>query len=378
MQNLLIYFWAFSILAIFIGRWLVHRIDGRKYFTTPSPTQLNTYEIAALREERKGVIHTALFNLWNAKLIEISPEKRKSISFSLKNAKLIKVSGEDRDAEVKITSSNNLAPKNTVEAILYHFIAEQPRKPKEFFYQDSFHQQMDTELETTYQKLEKLHLRRTTEQLENMKKIPKMVLWLILGIAIVNVILLSNGSMFLLFSLILLYIILSTVYYRMSVLGNQYLKKLTKHFEEVSFAQWIIGAVCLIALFRIIQILSDEAALLIFSLAPLFIILKITFSSMSYRMSVLGKRHLKELKTHFERVKIEEHKDFDPALRVAIFGISGLIGFEMFSVFQEAFIYGSASSYDISGGGCGCGGGCGGGSDGSSGGCGGCGGGGGD
>ncbi len=321
MQNLLAYFWTFSILAIFIGRWLVHRIDGRKYFTTPSPTQLNTYEIAALRQERKGVIHTALFNLWNAKLIEISPEKRKSISFSLKNAKLINVSGEDRNAEIKITSSNNLAPKNTVEAILYRFIAEQPRKPKEFYYQDSFHQQMDAELETIYQKLEKLHLRRTTEQLENMKKIPKIVLWLILG---------------------------------------------------------MVGAVFLIALFSSIQILSDEAALLIYSLIPLFIILKITFSSMSYRMSVLGKRHLKELKTYFEWAKTEERKDFDPALRVAIFGISGLIGFEMFSVFQETFIYGSASSYDISGGGCGCGGGCSGGSDDSSGGCGGCGGGGGD
>ena len=299
MQNLLAYFWMFSILAIFIGRWLVHRIVGRKYFTTPSPTQLNTYEIAALREERKGVIHTALFNLWNAKLIEISPEKRKSISFSLKNAKLIKVSGEDRDAEVKITSSNNLAPKNTVEAILYHFIAEQPRKPKEFFYQDSFHQQMDTELETTYQKLEKLHLRRTTEQLENLKKIPKIILWLILG---------------------------------------------------------VVSAAFVLPLFYGLPI-SNGSHFLIYSLIPLYMIGGGIFSTVDYRMSVLGKRYLKELKTHFERVKIEEHKDVDPALRVAALGISGLIGFAMFSVFQDAFIYGSASSYDISGGGCGGGGG---------------------
>jgi len=318
MQNLLAYFWAFSILAIFMGRWLVHRIDGSKHFPMPSPTQLNAYEIAALREERKGIIHTALFNLWNTKLIEISAEKRKSISFSLKTAKLINISGENRGAEIKITSSNNLAPKNTFEAILYRFIAEQPRKPKEFFYQDSFHQQMDTALETTYQKLEKLHLRRTTEQLENMKKIPKIVLWLILG---------------------------------------------------------MVGAGFVLPFFSIIP-LSNDLPLLIYSLIPLYIILKITFFTMYSRMSVLGKRHLKELKTHFERVKIEEHKDFDPALRVAVLGISGLIGFAMFSVFQDAFLEGSASFYDISGGGCG--GGCSGGSDGSSGGCGGCGGGGGD
>jgi uncharacterized protein (TIGR04222 family) len=317
-EVLLVYFWAFSILAIFIGRWLMIRADGSKHFPMPSPTQLNAYEIAALREERKGIIHTALFNLWNTKLIEISAEKRKSISFSLKTAKLINISGENRGAEIKITSSNNLAPKNTFEAILYRFIAEQPRKPKEFFYQDSFHQQMDTALETTYQKLEKIHLRRTTEQLENMKKIPKIVLWLILG---------------------------------------------------------MVGAVFVLPFFGIIPLVNDLAVLIIYSLIPLYIILKITFFTMYSRMSVLGKRHLKELKTYFEWAKTEEHKDFDPALRVAIFGISGLIGFEMFSVFQETFIYGSASYNDSSGGGCG--GGCSGGSDGSSGGCGGCGGGGG-
>jgi len=179
---------------------------------------------------------------------------------------------------------------------------------------------MDAELETIYQKLEKLHLRRTTEQLENMKKIPKIVLWLILG---------------------------------------------------------MIGAVFVLPIFSIIP-LSNDLPLLIFSLIPLYMIGGIIFSTVHYRMSVLGKLYLKELKTYFEWAKTEERKDFDPALRVAIFGISGLIGFEMFSVFQETFIYGSASSYDISGGGCGCGGGCSGGSDDSSGGCGGCGGGGGD
>ncbi len=73
MQNLLAYFWAFSILAIFIGRWLMlNRVEGSNRFPMPSPTQLNTYEIAALREERKGIIHTALFNLWNTKLIEVN------------------------------------------------------------------------------------------------------------------------------------------------------------------------------------------------------------------------------------------------------------------------------------------------------------------
>ncbi len=300
MQYFLVYFWTFSILAIFIGRWLVHRIDGSKYFAMPSLTQLNTYEIATLREERKGVIHTALFNLWNAKLINVS--------------------GRKQDAEIKITSSNNLAPKNTFEAILYRFIAEQPRNPKDFFNQASFHPKIDTELENTYQKLEKLHLKRTPEQLENMKKIPKIILWLILG---------------------------------------------------------VVSAAFILPFFGIIPLLND-LPLLIFSLVPLYIILKIAFFNIYYHMSILGKRYLKELNTHFKWLKTEERKDVDPALRVAIFGIAGLAGFAMFVGFEEAFAGSISVTFSNESANGGCGGGCSGGGDGSSGGCGGCGGGGGD
>jgi len=38
----------------------------------PSPTSLNPFEIAALRDGRKGVIQTALFNLYNRELLTIT------------------------------------------------------------------------------------------------------------------------------------------------------------------------------------------------------------------------------------------------------------------------------------------------------------------
>jgi len=293
-QDFLVYFWTLSILAIFVGKWLMSRVDGSKHFSMPSPTQLNTYEIAALREERKGVIHTALFNLWNAQLIEVS--------------------GKNQDAQVQITSKNNLAPKNSFEAMIYRFIAQQPRNPKEFFNQASFHSQMDAELETVYQKLEKLHLRRTEQQSQSAKKIFKTLMWLIFGI----------GGTKLIF-------------------GFFYGRPLT---------------------------------FLVLSMFAMFIIMIIVFSGEDSRISTLGKRYLKALKNYLKTTDKHPSKEVDPALKVAALGIAGLAGIAMFSTFQEAFAASANSTVSSDSSGGGCGGGCGGGSDGGGGGCGGCGGGG--
>lgn len=295
-SDFLIYFWTFSIVAIFIGRWLMSRADESKHFAMPSPTQLNPYEIAALREERKGVIHTALFNLWNADLI--------------------KVEGKNQDAEVKITSKNNLVPKNTFEAMIYNFIAEQPRNPKEFFNQASFHPSMDAELETIYQKLEKLHLRRLESQYQQAKKIGDLIYWTIIVIGL---------------------------------------------------AKLFFG------------IMRDRPiGFLVISLIAMFIIGAITLSPRPAYLSALGKRYLKALTKYLKNADKQYIRNLDPALRVAVLGIAGLTGLAIFSTFQEAFAASatSISSSSESGGG-GCGGGCGG-SDGGGGGCGGCGGGGGD
>lgn len=290
--DFLVYFWTFSIVAIFIGRWLMNRADGSKHFAMPSPTQLNTYEIAALREERKGVIHTALFNLWNADLIEVS--------------------GKNQDAQVQITSKNNLAPKNTFEAMIYNFIAQQPRNPKEFFNQASFHSQMDAELETIYQKLEKLHLRRFESQYQQVKKIGNIVFWLIMA---------------------------------------------------TGFAKLFFG------------IIKDRpVAFLVISLIIMFFVGLIALSPQPAYLSTLGKRYLKALKSYLKTIDKYPSKEVDPALKVAVLGIAGLAGIAMFVGFQEAFAASANSSSDSSGGGCS--GGCGGSDGGGGGGCGGCGGGG--
>lgn len=291
-QDFLIFFWIYSIAIIVLGKWLVKRVDGSNYFTMPSPRQLTTYEIAALREERTGVIHTALFNLWNTQLIEIS--------------------GKHQHAEIKITSSNNLVPKNTFEAILYRFIAEQPRKPKDFFEQAPFHAHIDQELAHIYSKLEQLHLRRTSKQLKNLKRIVTSCGWLIAGV----------GGMKLLLGF---------------VRGHPIL--------------WLL-----------------------FSLIVLLVMHHLTFSDTTNHLSQLGKSYLTSLKKHLKNDHTGGYHH-DPALKVAALGIAGLSGLTMFYAFQDAFAASDAHKKTLSsgdsGGGCGgsdagstggCGG-CGGGGD---------------
>ncbi|MEY3219882.1 MAG: hypothetical protein RIT27_1239 [Pseudomonadota bacterium] len=295
-QDFLMFFWIFFGAAVVVGRWLMGRADESKHFSMPSPSQLNTYEIAALRDGRKGVIHTALFNLWQADLI--------------------KVSGKNQDAHISLVSPQHLAPKNNFEAILFHYIKEQPRKPADFFSASSIHDELNNALENSYQKLEKLHLRRTEEQLANVKRIGNVFFWSIM------------------------------------ILG------LTKLYFGITYGRPVL--------------------FLVISLVIAFIVGLIVFSPSNPFLSTLGKRYLKSLQKHFSKTQNAMKMDIDPALRVAIFGVAALAGFAIFAEFQEAFAASAMSSNSSSGGcGGGCGGSDGGGSDGG-GGCGGCGGGGGD
>ncbi|KHD09170.1 hypothetical protein PN36_02985 [Candidatus Thiomargarita nelsonii] len=65
----LIYLILFSIFCIVIGKRWIKAADDSNQYSMPDVTSLNSNEIAALRDGRKGVIQTALFDLWNRKLI---------------------------------------------------------------------------------------------------------------------------------------------------------------------------------------------------------------------------------------------------------------------------------------------------------------------
>ncbi len=286
------YFWVFSIFAILISRGLISADDDSEKFEMPSIKQLKLYQIAALREGRKGIIHTALFNLWQKNLIHIS--------------------GKNQDAEIRINSDKDIHIEEPFEQIIYCYLAEQPRKPANFFDNSSLHNKIDVELHEIDRKLEEYHLRLSGEQ--------------------------------------------------MAVIENR--NKKIRNFCLLSIA----GLGGLKLTFGILR--NKPIIFLVISLIFLLLIGGILLSpSLSVR-SRLGDSYLKTLKDHFEWMKTEERSGFDPALRVAILGIAGLAGLVIFNEFQEAFAASETASSSSSGGGCG--GGCGGGG----GGCGGCGGGG--
>jgi len=52
----------------------------------PSFTHLDPFEIAALRDGRKGVIYTALFKLWNSELLTLSGKGHKATIYRTTNA----------------------------------------------------------------------------------------------------------------------------------------------------------------------------------------------------------------------------------------------------------------------------------------------------
>jgi len=277
------YFWAFSILAMLIGWWLMKRIDKSMLFPISTLDQLDVYEISALRDRRKAVIHTALFNLWNEKLIEVS--------------------GKDQDAEIKITSSNNLAPNNTFEETLYNFIKEQPRNPNDFFEQAPFHTQFDKTLQPVYRKLEELHLRRDHQTYKRTKKIGNRIFWLITAIGLIR------------------------LFWGDAPIPNE--RVLLFCAVVIPFAVGILG------------------------LSP--------YPRVPF-LSRLGERYLNQWKKYIKNVHRNPVGNLNPALRVAVLGVSGLAGLAIFAKFEEAFAasISSGSSVGIDSGDGGCGGGCGG------------------
>ncbi|EDN67031.1 hypothetical protein BGP_0305 [Beggiatoa sp. PS] len=79
--------------------------------------------------------------------------------------------------------------------------------------------------------------------------------------------------------------------------------------------------------------------------------------------TTLGRRYQEQLIQHFEWLQSTNTDEMNPALMVALFGVTALVGFEAFAPFEETFAQSTTSS--ISSGGCGgsdggCGGGCGG------------------
>jgi len=268
-----------SIAAIVIGGiWI--NADGSTHYHKPELTDLKPFEIAALRDGRKGVIQMALFNLWMHKLLMIK--------------------GRGNTVNVRRKAEINWHASGNIEKAIYQF-AHTSRKPTEFFTDSTLQKQIDAYINPINQRLEELHLKHTKLKLKRIWVVFWITLFAVLGIC-------STGL---------------------------YIGIIVGHRTELLF------------IFLVVTIVFG------------FKVLKPT------RKTRLGSLYYKRLAKHFEWAKDEHHKEIDSSFRVAVFGITGLVGLDIFDSFRNAFL--PVSGPGGSNGGCG---GCGGGS-GSSGGCGG-------
>ncbi|HHB92011.1 MAG TPA: TIGR04222 domain-containing membrane protein [Thioploca sp.] len=208
------YFIIFSISCIFIG-WLIIRADGSNNHSLPELNKLNLFEIAALRDGRKGIIQTALFNLWQQKFLIVS--------------------GKNNMVKIRKKIIPDKQPKNSIEDIIYQFTIN-PRKPTEFFTNASLRSRIDFHIKPINNTLENLHLKRTNFKLKQAWIICCLISFVVIGTAITRLYFeMSTGRPIIL--MFLLTIIMSILIFkflkpnRNTRLGQLYQDKLNKHFE---------------------------------------------------------------------------------------------------------------------------------------------------
>ncbi|MDM8569315.1 TIGR04222 domain-containing membrane protein [Thiotrichales bacterium HSG1] len=208
------YFIIFATSCIFIG-WLIIRSDGSNGHPLPELNELNPFEIAALRDGRKGVIQPALFNLWKQKFLITS--------------------GKKNTTKVRKKIIPDKQPVNGVEDAIYQF-ATNPRKPIEFFTNPSLRSNIDLHTKSINKTLEGLHLKRTSFKLKQAWVVCCLISLIVIGIAGIRLYYeMYTGRPIVL--MVLLTTIMATLIFkflkpsRNTNLGQYYQHKLSKHFE---------------------------------------------------------------------------------------------------------------------------------------------------
>jgi len=100
--------------------------------------------LAALRDGRKGVIQTALFNLWH----------KDKLSVTGKGQTAVICRNPDADSAV---------PLSSIEETIYQFITTASLNPTYFFQDKSLHKAVDLHLKPINRVLEGAHLKQTEE-----------------------------------------------------------------------------------------------------------------------------------------------------------------------------------------------------------------------
>jgi uncharacterized protein (TIGR04222 family) len=219
--NFLIHFSIFSTVCIALGWFWLRLSDSSTSYSLPALTRFSPFEIAALRDGRKGVIQTALFSLWHKGDLSVA--------------------GKGRTAVIHRNNFERSTPLNPIEETVYQFTSMFSRDPTYFFRNKSLHKAVDIQLKSINRTLEGAHLKKTEAALTSALIIRSLVLFLILGIGLTKLFFGFYYDKPILFLVILL-IIFTFIVFRVlkptltTRLGRRYLKKLNDHFAWVKSA----------------------------------------------------------------------------------------------------------------------------------------------
>ena len=201
-------------LNIIIICWLWINADGSITYQLPDLTRFDSIAIAQLRGGRKLAIQTAIFQLYDQKLIYFS--------------------GEGKDAKVKIWKQSQ-PPSGAVENEIYQFVQSR-KKLSDLFSDSGLQERIDTHLDPIQRELEQLHLARTKSDRMRVWTITALVYLIMLGIGGAKLFLgIARGRpvlflvLLLIASVIVAFVILKPTS-SPTRLGRRYLKEMEKHF----------------------------------------------------------------------------------------------------------------------------------------------------
>lgn len=238
----LIYFILFSIICIFMGWLLILELDDSAYRSLPSAS-LTPFEIAALRDGRRGIIYTALFSLWQHQRITLF----------------------DNIREAKIKAISLESPQDQFEQIIFNFIGQKTRSPREFFENTFLHLQLDKAIEPLNRKLERWYLRKTPSQLRQVKQVLWVTLLTIWIVGVGKLVFLPPNISVVFLVIFLNLVTLMTICWILPLkntrLGQQYLQELTQHYKQLQVQQSIhLDSIQLIAILGVVDLSDLEAS----------------------------------------------------------------------------------------------------------------------
>ncbi|WP_417908665.1 TIGR04222 domain-containing membrane protein [Candidatus Electronema sp. PJ] len=214
----LLYFLIFSIVCIILARLVLKQLEGADKLTLPPVSHFKPSAYAYLRGGLPEVIRTAMFSLWQKRVVVLS--------------------GNGSDAVVQCSNFSEPLP-DPVEATVYAFLKAKPQglTPPALLNDTSLLNKIEQKLRSTQDELRRLHLLRTKEEHLRAWAITWMTITVIGGVGGTKLYLgltRARPVVFLVIFLVVALIALLSVlkpWNTVSSLGKWYLAQAASHFQ---------------------------------------------------------------------------------------------------------------------------------------------------